>query len=193
MKCVVARQSSDQPGSTTVDTLAAVEEHLKKWKCHVRSRSAKSKLQETKVKITHLLGNDKMPDDGSSRDKILLGSSPEELESLINSMQNLVEQVKWALPPDANVTSRRHERKLIVLQDDIRLQVKLANDLGFAIMRWPDSTPYQMAQALEARVKDWTEHEMEWCRFRDKNRNTGGEEEETEKTQKKKWKNKEVY
>lgn len=64
------------------------------------------------------------------------------------------------------VTSRRHEHALTVLLDDIRLEIKQANGSGSAIMDRSDSTPYQRAQALEVRVKDWVRHELEFCEFR---------------------------
>lgn len=70
------------------------------------------------------------------------------------------------------VTSGRHERALIVLQDDIRLQLKRpstqerADDLSSVTMRQQDPTPYERAQALGVRIKDWVDYETEFCKFR---------------------------
>ncbi|RTE80641.1 hypothetical protein BHE90_004831 [Fusarium euwallaceae] len=158
----------------TVETLWAVESSLEKWLRRVRSMCAKERgIWKGLAMIIRFVSDDKTYGNGYIECERSLGASPERFESLIDSMRTDIVKIRRSLLVFGDVTAARHQHALIVLQDDIRLQIKQTptrkrkHDAKSPLLPQQGQTPYQRAQALEVRVKEWVKHEMEFCALRD--------------------------
>lgn len=97
-RCPVAAMVSDRGKSRVLEVLEAIEGLLHEWRCHIRSMHVKGrKLQKAKNTITYLLSIEKGLKIDDSQDKMLLGASPEEFKTLIDSMQTRIKEVRIEL------------------------------------------------------------------------------------------------
>ncbi|RMJ15096.1 hypothetical protein CDV36_005244 [Fusarium kuroshium] len=162
-----------------VETLGAVLDSLDEWRRRIRSTGTKKgRAWKAMVRIIRFVTDDKAYDSDSNEREVPLGATPEEFERLINSMWTPVHRIRQELyhleDATRKVTSSQQQRSLAILQDDIRLQVRhkksqnRQNYGGSPSTAQQDLTPYQKAQALQGRVKEWVQYETEFCEFRER-------------------------